>query len=153
MRARVCTVFDVRGTALTVGDIVRGMKWAETENSVMFRATAEHLSLTSWKPTEPPDLVATQTYSCTQAQWRSLEEKQGCVWQMTDMLDGACLRVCVFMRIVLDEPATDPDSDDLFYVVMQVLDPDASPDITKPSADSVMLLIPHRPRRSSVFGC
>ena len=55
------------------------------------------------------------------------------------------MRVCGFMGIVLDEPATDPDSDDLFYTVMHVMDPDASPGFTKPSAQSVMLLIPRRP--------
>ena len=49
------------------------------------------------------------------------------------------------MRMVLDVPATDPESEDLFYTVMHVMGPDASPGITKLSAKSVLLLIPRRP--------
>ena len=47
MRARVSAAFNVRGTAVRVGDTVRGMKWPETDNTLMLRVTVEHLSQTS----------------------------------------------------------------------------------------------------------
>ena len=131
---------------MAVGDAVRGLKWPETDPGHMLRVEAKHLSKLNWQQPEASAVVGSHTYTCTEAQWRELRDTDGCVWQMTDMLDGAILLCLGFMRRVFDVPVTDPKSDDTFYTVMLVVAPDAPldapTDLMKLSQDSVVLLLP-----------
>ena len=124
---------------------MRGLNWPEIDASPFLLVTVKHLSKLNWQLPEAPVLVGSHTYTCTEAQWRELMDTDGCVWQMSDVLDGASLLCLGFMRRLPDVPVTDPDSDDLFYTVMHVLGPDAPTGIMKLSSDSVVLLLPRTP--------
>ena len=124
MKARVSTSFDMRGTPVLVGDAVRGIHSPETYASPFLRVTAKHLSKLDWKLPETPVLVGSHTYTCSEAQRLELTETDGCVWQTSNMLDGASLMCLGFMRKLPDVPDTDQDSDDRLYTVMHVLGTD-----------------------------
>jgi len=142
MKNRVSASFDMRGTPILVGDAVQGIHFPGTFSGPYLRVPAQYMARLDWKLPETAKLVGSHTYTCSAAQWRELTESGGCGWQTSDMLDGACLMRCGFMRLLPDVPDTNGDSDDRLYTVMLELGTDVPTGVMELSPDSVVLLLP-----------
>ena len=94
---RTNAVFDVRGDAVIIGDVMLGLCWLEEPATAMLSVTRKQLLDTKWF--EHLDAAANHydVRSVSNDHWTQISDVGN--WQTTDPLRNKCYRAVGFMRV------------------------------------------------------
>jgi len=124
-RLRTNSVFDVRGDAVIIGDVMLGLVWDGDVVGMVLRVP--RTILVESKHYEYQDAAANyyDVPSVPSNHWAEID-RQG-RWETSQSLQNKCYRAVGFVRIVLGDDESQPQFDDPFFLVMLEVPEDADP--------------------------
>ena len=137
---RTNAVFDVRGDAVIIGDVMLGLCWPEEDASIMLSVTRRQLTGTDWFAQLDGAANHFDADTVNNDNWSQIEKLGS--WQTTDSLRNKCYRAVGFMRIGFGADSGKSVFDDPFFLVMHEVTP--ADDATTPgmAADCDVLFVP-----------
>ena len=147
---RTNAVFDVRGDAVIIGDVMLGLCWLEEPATAMLSVTRKKLVDTKWFEHQDAAANHYDVPSVPNDHWTQIVDVGR--WETTESLHNKCYRAVGFVRIGLGADSEEPDFEDPFFLVMHEVAEDA--DATTPSmaADCDVFFVPrHESGQSSLL--
>jgi len=137
---RTNAVFDVRGDAVIIGDVMLGLCWPEEPATTMLSVTRKQLTGTEWFVQQDAAANHFDGGTVTNDNWSEITELGN--WQTTDSLRNKCCRAVGFIRVVYGADTGEASHEDPFFLVMNVVTPEvdsATPDM---ASDCEVLFVP-----------
>jgi len=146
-RLRTNTVFDVRGDAVIIGDVMLGLVWDGDDAGLVLRVPRR--VLVESKHYQYQDAVANygEVPTVPSNHWKAIDS-QG-QWETSQSLLNNCYRAVGFVRIVEGDDKSQPLFDDPFFLVMLAVPEDADPLSPSFKDDCDVFLVPRHERGQS----
>jgi len=133
-------VFDVRGDAVIIGDVMLGLFWPGEPATMMLSVPRKNLVDTKWFEYQDAAANHYDVPSVPNDHWTQIADEGR--WETTESLHNKCYRAVGFMRIGFGADSGESVFDDPFFLVMHEVTP--ADDATTPgmAADCDVLFVP-----------
>jgi len=139
---RTNAVFDVRGDAVIIGDVMLGLCWPEEPATTMLSVTRKQLTGTEWFVQQDAAANHFDGGTVTNDNWSEITELGN--WQTTDSLRNKCCRAVGFIRVGPGADTGEPSHKDPFFLVMNVVTTAVDSGTPGMAIDSEVLFVPRR---------
>jgi len=122
-RMRTNSVFDVRGDAVIIGDVMLGVVWAGDLVSMVLRVPRSSLVEAKWYEYQDAAANHYDVPSVPSNHWEEIVGQGR--WESSQSLHNKCYRAVGFVRIGKGDDGSQPEFEDPFFLVMHEVTEDA----------------------------